>query len=68
MHLFTLVVIGLACLAFKSTRWIGVAGLTFLSLVFPFLFIALLCLGGLVYFYIYRSNQNEPPGLPHLRR
>lgn len=68
MHLLTLVAIGLICLAFKSTRWIGVAGLSLLSLVFPLLFIVLLCFGGLIYFYTHRSKHHEFPRLPFFRR
>jgi len=67
MHLFTLVVIGLLCLVFKSTRWIGIAGLTLLSLAFPLLFIALLCLGGLIFYFI-RSTRHEFFRLPFFRR
>ena len=55
MHFFTLVVIGLLCLMFKSTRLAGVAGLTFLSLIHPLLFLALLITGSAI-FYIYRKG------------
>lgn len=42
MIFFTLLVIGLLCLLFRSTRLAGVVGLTLLFLVFPLAFIALL--------------------------
>lgn len=48
MTFFTLLVIGLLCLLFKSTRLVGVAGLTLLMLVFPFAFIALVAIVCLV--------------------
>lgn len=48
MIFFTLLVIGLLCLLFKTTRLAGVAGLTLLMLVFPFAFIALLAIACLV--------------------
>lgn len=47
MFIFTLIVIGLLCLAFKSLRLTGVAGLTLLSLVFPPLFLLFLALGSI---------------------
>lgn len=57
MHVFTLVVIGLLCLAFKSTRIFGLVALTLLSLVFPLLFLALLISGG-AFYLIYRRYPN----------
>ncbi len=70
MFAFTLIVIGLLCLAFKSTRLTGVAGLTLLSLVYPPLFLAfLLLIGGITTFFIYyRRNNHEFPRLPFRRR
>jgi len=47
MFVFTLIVIGCLCLAFKSLRLTGIAGLTLLSLVFPPLFLAFLVLGSI---------------------
>jgi len=58
MFVLTLLVIGLLCLAFKSTRLTGVAGLTLLSLVYPLLFAALLVLGGAAFYYLKRRNKN----------
>lgn len=60
MFLITLIVIGLLCLAFKSTRLTGVAGLTLLSLVYPVLLLALIVIGGVVLYFIHhkRSNSN----------
>ncbi len=46
-HILTLLTIGLLCLAFKSTRLTGVAGLTLLSLMYPPLLAALVALGGI---------------------
>ena len=63
MFVFTLLVVGLLCLAFKPTRLTGVAGLTLLSLVYPLLFVALLVLGGVLYFirfYIRRKVYELP--------
>ncbi len=58
MFVFTLIVIGLLCLAFKSTRLTGVVGLTLLSLIYVWLFLALLVLGcvGLYLVYYKRSR------------
>ena len=61
MFVFTLIVIGLLLLAFKSTRLTGIAGLTLLSLIHPFLFLALLITGGAI-FYVYHRRKN------HVRR
>lgn len=57
MHVLTLVVIGLLCLVFKSTRIFGLVALTLLSLVFPLLFLALLISGG-AFFFFYRRYPN----------
>ena len=57
MHVLTLIVIGLLCLAFKSTRIFGLVALTLLSLVFPLLFLALLISGG-AFFFFYRRFPN----------
>jgi hypothetical protein len=67
MFVFTLLVVGLLCLAFKPTRLTGVAGLTLLSLVYPLLFVALLVLGGVFYlirFYT-RRKCHEVRRLPN---
>lgn len=45
MMFFTLLVIGLLCLVFKSTRLTGVVGLTLLFLMFPVAFLVLLIVG-----------------------
>lgn len=65
----TLLVIGVLCLIFSSTRLVGVVGLTLLMLIFPFAFLLLLMLGGI---FLYcnrkfkRSNLNvySQPKLP----
>lgn len=62
MSFFILLAIGVLCLFFKSTRLIGVTGLTLLFLMFPFAFIAL-CITGCAYIYfnnlLKRRNLNE---------
>ncbi len=59
MFVFTLLVIGLLLLAFRSTRLAGVAGLTLLLLVHPKLFFALLILGGVVLIVYYFKRRKE---------
>ncbi len=69
MFVFTLIVIGLLLLAFKSTRLAGVAGLTLLSLIYVWLFLALLVIGSVaLYIYYYRRKYHEFPKLPFRRR
>ncbi len=69
MHVLTLIVVALLCLASRSTRWIGVAGLTLLSLLFPPLFLIALILGGIgYYFYHHWRKHHEFPRLPFIRR
>lgn len=69
MFVFTLIVIGLLCLAFKSTRLTGVAGLTLLSLVYPPLLLAFLAVGSIaIYFIHYQKGKNyERTKLPTRR-
>lgn len=66
MALLTLLVIGLFCLIFKSTRMIGVIGLTLIALVYPFVFLALfLVVLVIAYFKLRRKfNVYQPPKLP----
>ncbi len=69
MFVFTLIVIGLLLLAFKSTRLAGVAGLTLLSLIYVWLFLALLVIGSVaLYVTYYRRKYNDFPKLPFRRR
>lgn len=71
MFLTTLVVVGGLCLAFKSTRLTGVAGLTLLALVFPPLLLAFLVIGSAaIYFVHIRRNHHvfTIPKLLHFRR
>lgn len=69
MIFLTLLVIGLLCLLFKSTRLVGVVGLTLLFLVFPIAFFVLLIVSGL-FLYICRKlkrrnlNVYSQPKLP----
>lgn len=51
MFIFILFAIGLICLAFDSTRFIGVGALTLLFLAYPPLLIVLLVLGGVYMYY-----------------
>lgn len=69
MAFFTLLVIGAICLIFKSTRLIGVIGLTLLLLVFPIVFLLLLlmgCMGLVIQYKFNRRNLNviTQPTLP----
>lgn len=59
MAVFTLLVIGLLCLAFKSTRLAGVAALTLLFLLNPFVFLALLVLGCVFLYFIRKLNRRN---------
>jgi len=59
MFVITLLVIGLLCLAFKSTRLTGVAGLTLLSLVYPLQFGALLITGGITFYFIQQHKKEK---------
>lgn len=66
MALLTLLVIGLFCLVFKSTRMIGVIGLTLIALVYPFVFITLFFVVLFVGYFKLRRKLNvyQPPKLP----
>lgn len=57
MKVLTLAIIGLICLAFKSTRIFGLVALTLLALIFPLLFAALLLIGIAAYLF-FRRFQN----------
>jgi len=58
MFIFTLLVIGLLCLAFKPTRMTGVAGLTLLALMQPTLFAVSLVVAGIA-FLIHKFIQKR---------
>lgn len=66
MAILTLLVIGLFCLAFRSTRILGVIGITLISLVFPFVFLALLFVVLVIAYFKLRRKLNvyHPPKLP----
>lgn len=66
MSFFILLVIGVLCLFFKTTRLIGVTGLTLLFLVFPFAFIVLFIGGGVYIFFNHkwRLRNYVQPKLP----
>jgi len=57
MSVITLSVIALLCLAFRSTRMAGVAGLTLLSLIYPLLFVSLLIVGGAAFIYLHHERK-----------
>ena len=70
MAVFTLLVVGLLCLIFKSTRLVGIAGMTLLFLLNPLVFIFLLVLGCVflyLNFKLKRRNLNvyTQPKLPN---
>jgi len=54
----TLLIIGLLCLQFKTTRLTGILGLSLLFLVHPVLFAVSLVLGG-GGFYVYHRYYKE---------
>ena len=56
MFVSTVFAISLLCLAFNTTRLIGVIGLALLSYQYPLLLIALLVLGGVGLFFIHHRN------------
>ena len=69
MTILILLAIGLLCLLFKSTRLVGVAGLTLIFIVVPFAFLFALLLGcvfAYVRFKFKRRNLNvyAQPKLP----
>jgi hypothetical protein len=66
MAILTLLVIGLFCLIFRSTRILGVIGLTLISLVFPFVFLTLLLVFLVIAYFKFRRKLNvyHPPKLP----
>ncbi len=66
MSFFILLVIGVLCLFFKTTRLIGVTGLTLLFLVFPFAFLILLLLVSVIFYFNYkwRLRSYVQPKLP----
>lgn len=68
MAILTLLVIGLFCLAFKSTRMIGVMGLTLLMLMHPLIFLILFVVVFAIFYFIFKQrrtlNVYEQPKLP----
>ncbi|TCV86650.1 hypothetical protein EDC63_10611 [Sulfurirhabdus autotrophica] len=71
----TLFFISLICLAFASTRWIGVVSLALLFFLYPLVFTVLLVLAGIVFYFIHvhktkhnqRSKHHVQPKLPSSR-
>lgn len=66
MSFFVLLAIGVLCLLFKSTRLIGVTGLTLLFLVFPFALLILLLIVCVIFYFNYkwRLRSYVQPKLP----
>jgi hypothetical protein len=56
MFILTLLVITLLCLAFATTRAIGVAGLALLFYLYPWVFSALLVVSGAGLFLFHHSR------------
>lgn len=66
MAVFTLLVIAVLCLVFKSTRLAGVVGLTLLCLLNPIVFVSLLAIGVVAFFFIRYYNRSKNHALPKL--
>jgi hypothetical protein len=69
MVFLTLLAIGAICLVFKTTRLIGVIGVTVLLLLYPLAFLCFLFIGCIHLFYKYiftrrKLNVYEQPKLP----
>ena len=66
MTFLILFTVGLLCLIFKSTRLVGVVGLTILMLIVPGLFLLLLLIGSIfLYFNLkWRLRKYVQPKLP----
>ena len=67
MALFTLLVIAHLCLIFKSTRLVGVVGLTLLFLIYPFVFLSFLVVSCLSVYFKFKFNRSKnyvQPKLP----
>jgi hypothetical protein len=66
MAVFTLLVIAVLCLVFKSTRLAGVVGLTLLCLLNPIVFLALLAIAvaAILIIHYNRRNNHALPKLP----
>ena len=58
MFISTVFAISLLCLAFNTTRLIGVIGLALLSYQYPLLLIALLVLGGAALYFIHHPPMS----------
>lgn len=59
MTIFILLAIGLLCLLFKSTRLVGVAGLTLIFIVVPFAFLFLVLLGCVFLYFKHKWRLNN---------
>lgn len=59
MIIVTVALTAFLCLAFASTRLIGVIGIAILFCIFPLLFVAFLVLAGIALFFINRYNKRK---------
>ncbi len=59
MTFFTLLSIGLLCLVFKSTRLVGVVGLTIMGLIWPGWALSLMAISvlGVAIYYFYKHRR-----------
>lgn len=69
MVVLTLFVVGVMCLVFKSTRTLGIFGITFLLLLYPVAFMSFLVVACFFFFIHYKLsrrnlNVHEQPKLP----
>lgn len=69
MVFLTLLIIGAICLVFKTTRLIGVVGVTFLLLLYPLACLSFLFIGCIYLYHKYiftrrKLNVYEQPKLP----
>ena len=67
MTFLILFTVGALCLIFKSTRLVGVVGLTILMLIVPGLFLLLLLLGSFFLYFKWRLQKYVQPQLPQHR-
>lgn len=59
MTILILLAIGLLCLLFKSTRLVGVAGLTLIFIVVPFAFLFMLLLGCVFVYFNFKFKRRS---------
>lgn len=59
MVVLTLFVVGVMCLVFKSTRTLGIFGITFLLLLNPFVFVSCLVVTCIFFFIHYKLSRRN---------